>query len=45
MFKLDPVHILDSDGFTWLIYQAAYSVIMEDKRKEAEANKAASKRK
>lgn len=47
VFKLDPVALLRDDGgdeFLMLVRIAAAMVVQEDKRKEAEAEKAAMRR-
>jgi len=47
VFKLDPVALLKDDGgdeFLMLVRIAAAMVVQEDKRKEAEAEKAAMRR-
>jgi hypothetical protein len=47
VFKLDPVALLRDDGgdeFLMLVRIAAVMVVQEDKRREAEAEKAAMRR-
>lgn len=44
-FKQNVIDILKSPAPEWLMWSAAYKVIMEDKKAEAEAMKAKSKKK
>ena len=44
-FHLDPVAILQASTLDWLIRDAAYNVILDDEREQAERMKANSRKK
>ena len=42
-FKMDPVEVLNANSFLWQVRVAAYEVVREQKKKEADQAKTAAR--